>query len=184
MYPFLRFFYNQYKSKRKPKLNHIFEESTLNMTVWPTDIDLFMELNNGRYLTLMDMGRFDIGHRIDLFKIMKKRKWSLMVGAVSGRFRRRLKPFQRFTLHTQLIHFDHRWFYFKQSFIAKGKIHASFLVRTALVSKDGLVPTEDVVQALNLDTEWIAENNHKNDWLESWLVSDEIHKEMMENMQI
>ena len=30
------------------------------MRVWPNDLDTNAHMNNGRYLTLMDLGRFDL----------------------------------------------------------------------------------------------------------------------------
>lgn len=179
MYPYLRATYHLFKAKRRPKFEHPFKESQVNMRVFPWDIDMFMELNNGRYLTLMDIGRFDVGYRVDLFKVLKQHNWGLMVGAVSSRYRRRLKPFQKFTLHTQLECFDERWFYFRQWFTSNKKVHASFLVRTAVVSKNGLVPVKDVINAMPFSEEVLNQHNKKSDWIKAWEVSDDIHKEIM-----
>jgi len=33
--------------------------SRVHARVWPTDLDLSLHVNNGRYLTLMDLGRSD-----------------------------------------------------------------------------------------------------------------------------
>lgn len=181
MYPYFRLFYHQQKSKRQPKFTHPFEESKIKMRVWPWDIDMFFELNNGRYLTIMDIGRFNVGARIDLFKTLKQNNWGLMVGAVSSRYRRRLKPFQKFTLHTKLLYFDNRWFYFRQWFVSNGKINASFLVRTAVVSKNGLVPTEEVVHAMPYEKVVLDRHNTTSEWIEKWEESDEIHKSIMED---
>lgn len=181
MYPYFRSFYHQLKTKRKPKFAHPFEESVETMRVWPWDIDMFIELNNGRYLTIMDIGRFNVGIRVGLLKTLKKKDWGLMVGAVSSRYRRRLRPFQKFTLHTKILYFDERWFYFRQWFETDGKTHASFLVRTAVVSKDGLVPTKEVAEALPYTQEILDKHNKKSEWIEKWVISDEIHKDIMEN---
>lgn len=179
MYPYFRLFYHQLKSKQQPKFVHPFEESKIKMRVWPWDIDMFLELNNGRYLTLMDIGRFNVGIRIELFKVLKQNNWGLMVGAVSSRYRRRLKPFQKFTLHTKLLYFDNRWFYFRQWFVSNGKINASFLVRTAVVSNNGLVPTKDVTNAMQYDNNLINKYNTTSDWIKKWEESDDIHKSIM-----
>ena len=44
------------------------DASTVHFLVWPNDLDMNRHMNNGRYLTLMDLGRFDLelGGRIDL----------------------------------------------------------------------------------------------------------------------
>ena len=38
----------------------------------PWDLDMFMEMNNGRVLTLYDLGRFDLSIRTGLAKLLKK----------------------------------------------------------------------------------------------------------------
>lgn len=181
MYPFYRLFINQFKSNRQPKFENPFIESKIKMRVWISDIDLFMEMNNGRFLTLMDIGRFDVGIRTGLFKILKKHNWGLMVGAVSTRYRYRLRTFQKFTLHTKLTHYDERWFYFHQWFEGfNGRKHASFLVRTAVISSNGLVPTKEVVAEMNYNEDLLIEKNKKSEWIEKWIESDELHKIIME----
>ena len=181
MYPYLRAIYHWEKAKRQPKLDHPFQEIKYQMRVMPWDIDIFMELNNGRYLTLMDIGRYIAGVRTGLFQVMKKNKWGTMVGAVNARFRHRLKPFQKFTIHTKLIYLDDRWFYFHQWFTTKGgKVHASFLVRTAVYSKDGLISSDEVSKAMKIPIESIEKYNKPSEWITSWAESDDFHKIIME----
>lgn len=181
MYPFLRLAINVFKARRKAKFEHPFMVSKIPMKVMPSDIDIFMEMNNGRYLTLMDIGRFDVGARVGLFEILKKNDWGLMVGAVSTRYRNRFRLFQKFTLNTKMLYFDDRWFYFHQWFVGKnGKVHASFLVRTAVTSKNGLVPTTEVVDKMNYSAELIQKHNQPSGWIQKWELSDDIHKQIME----
>lgn len=180
MYPYLRTYFNIFKARRKPKFEHPFMESEIEMRVWPWDADMFMELNNGRYLTIMDTGRFAFGERVNLIKVLKQNKWGLMVGAVSTRYRRRLRIFEKFTLRTKLIYFSEKWFYFHQEFIGKdGKMKASFLVRTAVTSKDGLVPTQKLIDAMQFSSEMLKEKNQPSEWIEKWEESDAIHKKIM-----
>lgn len=181
MYPYIRSAYHLFKAKRKSKFEHPFKESQIKMRVWPWDVDMFLELNNGRYLTLMDIGRFEVGIRVGLFEVLKKYDWGLMVGGVSSRYRRRLRPFQKFTLHTKMECYDERWFYFRQWFTSGETVHASFLVRTAVVSKKGLVPVKEVVEAMSFSEELLKEYNQKSDWVKAWEASDDIHKMIMEN---
>ena len=72
------------------------------MMVLPTDIDVFLEVNNGRYLSLMDIGRFEFGYKIGLVDALKRRKWGLAVAGSSIRYRKRMHMFQRFTMHTRV----------------------------------------------------------------------------------
>ena len=43
-----------------------FEDSVLTFRVWPGDLDLNVHMNNGRYLTVMDLGRLDLMARTGL----------------------------------------------------------------------------------------------------------------------
>jgi len=167
-------------------LNNPFELTTVSMRIMPWDIDPYMELNNGRYLTLLDLGRFAHAKRIQLPKILKDNQWGLMVGAVSARYRHRITLFEKVQLHSKINYFDERWFYFHQWFTTIDKngnerINASFLVRTAITSKNGLVPTDEAIKKMSIDIEKINEINRPSDWVKKWVASDEIHKGIMED---
>ena len=169
MYPWLRFskvFLTKYK--RKPI--GVGDVSILKSRVCITDIDLFMELNNGRYLTFFDFGRYDVAMRSGLWKILKKENWGLIVAGISIRYRYRLRLFRKFEIHSKVVGIDHRWFYFEQKFISKGKLHTSALVRTAITSKKGLVPTKEVLEKLGQSEVKLPVPN----WIEEWAKSDEM----------
>ena len=44
---------------------------SINLMVLPQDIDPFMELNNGRYVTLLDLGRFSLGTKVNMGGFLK-----------------------------------------------------------------------------------------------------------------
>lgn len=184
MYPFIRLITTTLQAKRMEKLPHPFDTTTVSFRIQPWDIDPYQELNNGRYLTLLDLGRFAHGNRIDLPKILKEQKWGLMVAAVSARFRYRITMFQKVKLHSKFIYYDERWFYFHQWFTTekngKEKINASFLVRTAVTSKQGLVNTAQVVSAMGFKDDELNHLNQSSEWIDSWAKSDDIHKVIME----
>lgn len=181
MYPYIRTFLKLRKSKNKPKLAHPTQECVMSFKVRIGDIDPFWEMNNGRYLTIMDLGRYDLGLRVGLFQILDKHKWSIMVAAVSSRYRHRLKLGQAYQLHTRMIYVDERWFYFNQQFKTKEKVHVSALVRTAVFGKDGLVPTADVLRELPFSDDEFASLRVKPEWISEWEKSETIHKSIMEN---
>ena len=73
MYPYLRLIKVVIQSQFKPKMEFYSEKyDEINLTVLPNDIDPFMELNNGRYVTLLDLGRFAYGGRIKMGTFLKK----------------------------------------------------------------------------------------------------------------
>lgn len=169
MYPYFRLVRLFVKNKAKRKLN-IGDESILPMRVCLVDIDPFMELNNGRHLTMMDFGRFDLAIRSGLISVIKRKKWGLVVAGASVRYRHRLKFMHRYKLHSQIVGYDEKWFYFHQKTVRDGKIHSAALIRTAVTSKDGVVASRDVLKAMNYDNiEYSVP-----EWVVAWANADEL----------
>jgi len=169
MYPWLRLA-KVFITKKNRKPLGVGDASVLNSRVCITDIDPFFELNNGRYLTLFDFGRYDVAMRTGLWKALKREKWGFMVAGISIRYRHRLRLFTKFEIHSTVVGFDHRWFYFEQKIISNGKLHTSALVRTSVISKSGLVPTQEVLEKMNLTDVSIP----VPEWIDKWAKSDEM----------
>ena len=169
MYPYLRLI-KVLARRRHDKNFNINDESVIRLRVCLVDLDPFMELNNGRYLTMMDFGRFDVAMRTGLWKTVKQNSWGLAVAGASVRFRHRLKLFQKYELRSQVIGHDDKWFYFHQKMIRNGKIHASALIRTAVTSKNGIVKTDKVLQAMG--REHLLPDIPE--WVKAWAEADEL----------
>jgi acyl-CoA thioesterase FadM len=169
MYPYLRLFRILIRAKFGDSLD-LEDESVLNMRVFFGDIDIYPELNNGRHLTMMDMGRMDLAQRTGLLQTVHKQKWGFAVSGASVRYRHRLKAFQRFQLHTRIIATDDRWFYFHQYTVRKGKTHSSALVRAGITSKQGLVPVKKVLDALGMP-DW---DLSMPEWVKAWSEAEEL----------
>ena len=149
MYPYLRLTRVLFQSKFKPKLEfHSEEFDTIKLSVWPQDIDPFLELNNGRYVTLLDLGRFAYGARVDIKDFLKKNQWSLTITGTYNEYRYRLRLFQKFELKTKIIGYDTDWFYFFQKLERNGKTHMASVVKFALTSKKGIVKPKEVIEAM------------------------------------
>ncbi|MGD9345840.1 MAG: acyl-CoA thioesterase [Candidatus Aminicenantes bacterium] len=142
----------------------------LKMRVLFGDIDFYPELNNGRHLTVMDMGRLDLAAKTGLLRIVHKKKWGLAVAGASVRYRHRLKAFQSFRLYTRIVALDDRWFYFHQSIVRKGKIHSSALVRAGITRKNGLVPVKEVLDVLGM-SDW---DPGMPEWVKAWTEAEEL----------
>ena len=57
MFPFARLAKDIFLARRMPPLENITDIHESHHICWPWDIDLFAEMNNGRVLTLYDLGR-------------------------------------------------------------------------------------------------------------------------------
>ena len=169
MYPYLRVFKTLFLAKFGSSLD-IDEESVLRMRVLLGDTDIYPELNNGRHLTLMDIGRLDLAQRTGLLRIVHRQKWGFAVAGASVRFRSRLKAFKRFRLHTRIVAIDDRWIYFHQNTIQNGNIHSSALVRAGITSKQGLIPVKKVLEAMGVP-DW---DPGMPKWVAAWSEAEEL----------
>ena len=164
MYPLLRLINVVVKSQFQEKLSFDTEYTdNVNLIVLPQDIDPFMELNNGRYVTLLDLGRFSLGARVNMASFLKRNNWSLTIVGTYNEYRYRLRLFQRFILKTKIIGYDEKWFYFFQKAERKGKTHMASVVKFAYTSKEGLVLPKEVITAMGINYDptglpsWIKE---------------------------
>lgn len=162
MYPLLRFAWITARARKQPRIGPDSYCDT-RLTAWPWDLDFYLELNNGRQLTLFDLGRFDYGARIGLIDALRRRSWGLTVAGSSMYYRKRIAAFERFTLRTRLAGRDERWFYMVQTILRKDVPCSQGLIRIAVLRKPrGIVPTDEVVEELGYPDwrpplpEWIA----------------------------
>ena len=118
------------------------------MRVWLNDLDLFGHVNNGRYLTLMDLGRLHLAMRTGLLGVMRRRGWHAAASAVEIRFRRPLKFAQRYTLTTEIVDWDEAWFLFAQRFESAGKLVAEARVQAQFRHGRDRVPTAEALDAV------------------------------------
>lgn len=87
----------------RPRIDAVRDVSRLRFRVWPHDLDTSLHMNNGRYWTLMDLGRADIMIRSGLWRAIAKNGWVPVVNAGTIRFRRELRLFQAFALETRIV---------------------------------------------------------------------------------
>ena len=149
MYPYLRLARVLINKRFQSKLDFYSRDSdSITMLVWPQDIDPFLELNNGRYVTLLDLGRYGYGTRVDINGFLKKNQWSLTITGTYNEYRHRLRLFQKFELKTKIIGYDADWFYFFQKIERNGKTHMASVVKYAFTSKNGIVKPKEVVEVM------------------------------------
>jgi acyl-CoA thioesterase FadM len=128
----------------------LLDESAVGFRVLPGDLDVNVHLNNGRYLALMDLGRFDLLIRGGLFRPMLRLRWRPMLGSAMVRYRRSLQPFQRFSLTSRLVCWDDRWFVFEQRFESRGQLYAVAVARGLFRDREGNVAPARVLAAAGI----------------------------------
>ena len=105
--------------------------------VLPTDLDVLRHVNNGVYLSMMDLARVDLMMRARLAHKLRKRAWYPVVVAQTIRFRRSLTLFQAFTIETRVLGWDEKAFVLEQRFERGSEAVASALVRARFLSSSG-----------------------------------------------
>lgn len=101
--------------------------SRLSFRVWPTDLDTNLHMNNGRYLTLADLGRTDLMVRTSLWRLVLKKGWMPVLSGSIIRYRRELRAFRRFSLESRILCWNDRNFVMEHRFIAdhEGQPHVA-----------------------------------------------------------
>lgn len=125
--------------------------------VWPTDLDLLRHMNNGKYLSIMDIARFDFMQRTRAWQIVRDQGWYPVVVGQTITYRKSLNPWQRFWIETAILGFDEQAVYIEQRFMrpdvkrrpeiyARAYVRARFLRRTG-----GTVPIDELLEKLGAD---------------------------------
>lgn len=121
----------------------------MRIRVLPTDIDVLRHLNNGRYLSLFDLGRWDLLTRTGLVSAMTKKGWYAVVAAETITFRRSLELWQRFELETRLIGHDDRAVYLEHRALVGDEIYSRAIIRARILRRTGgTVPHDELFAAV------------------------------------
>jgi YbgC/YbaW family acyl-CoA thioester hydrolase len=113
--------------------------------VWPTDLDVFMHVNNGVYLSMMDLARMDLMSRSGLMQPIRARGWYPVVTAQTIQYRRSLKLFDRFDIVTRVLAWTDKEILVSQQFVRNRIVVASALMRGRFLSKQGSVPMSEII---------------------------------------
>lgn len=109
----------------------------IRLTTLPTDLDILRHMNNGRYLSLFDLGRWDLLIRTGLFDAMRSRGWYAVVSAETITFRKSLNPWQRFTVESRFLGHDDRAMYLEHRAVIDGEIYARAIIRARMLRRSG-----------------------------------------------
>ena len=126
----------------------LFAESRIRFRVLPNDCDINFHMNNGRYLSFMDLGRVHLVAQIGLLPVIVSKRWRATLAAAEINFIRALAPLQKFELVTRLITWDDKYAYMEQRFEAGGALCAHAFVKGLFLDANGRVPNTAVVAEL------------------------------------
>ena len=123
--------------------------SSVTLTTLPTDIDILRHMNNGRYLSLFDLGRWDLLIRTGLFDAMKDRGWYAVVSSETITFRKSLQLWQRFEVQSRFIGHDDKAVFLEHRAVVRGEVYARAIVRSRMLRRTGgTVSNEELFAAV------------------------------------
>jgi len=111
--------------------------SRIRLTTLPTDIDVLRHMNNGRYLSLFDLGRWDLLTRTGMAEVMKRNGWYGVVSAETITFRKSLELWQRFDVESRLLGHDDKAIYLEHRAVVNGEIYARAIIRSRMLKRSG-----------------------------------------------
>ena len=135
----------------------------------PWDLDPWMELNNGRTLTLYDLGRIPFTLRIGMTQALRAQGWGMTVAGASVRYRRRVRMFQRVQMRSRLLGWDQRFFYVEQSLWRQGEALNHILLRIAATQQPGILPPVRLIEAMGHAGQ---DSPALPDWVQGWIAAD------------
>lgn len=153
------------------------EVSRSRFRVWPTDLDILRHMNNGKYLSIMDVARFDMlrslevrtqrvragskvspqAQRTSAWKVVQDQGWYPVVVNQTIAYRKSLNPWQRFWIETAILGFDEQAVYVEQRFVRpdaerRPEIYARAYVRARFLRRSGgTVPIEELMEKMGAD---------------------------------
>jgi acyl-CoA thioesterase FadM len=142
----------------------------LSLIVLPTDLDLNGHMNNGRYLTVVDLALATLFIRSGFARLCFSQGWRPMGGGSIVRFQRELNVFQRYTLRMSMAGWDEYWNFLRFEFLRGTELCAAGYVKGAAYGKHGLVRSADVYPVLG----YTAESPPLPEEVVAWIAADRV----------
>jgi acyl-CoA thioesterase FadM len=133
--------------------------------VAPSDLDVLRHMNNGKYLSLLDLGRVDLMVRCGFWATLRRKGWYPVVSAQTITYRRSLEPWQRFELVTRILGIDERAGYLEQTFVVGDVVHARAIVQARFLKRSGgTVPQSELIAAVG----GVPADRQLPEWITAW----------------
>ena len=142
--------------------------------VWPTDLDVFKHMNNGKFLALFDISRYDLALRSGSWQRWKKLGWYPVVVAETITFRKSLMPWQSFDIESKVIGWDDQAIYFDQRFVVADEIYTQAIVRIRFLKRSrGILTPMEVIEGTGA---FAGEHPVLPEWVKQWAASSALPK--------
>ena len=141
-----------------------FDSADIMARVMPWDLDLNLHMNNGRYFSIADIGRFDCWMRSGVWNKALTRGWRPVAGDANARFSGSLLLFQKYRLSTRVLGWNQKWFFTEHRFLRGERVMCTVLVRYLFIGKEGPQPTSAILDLMG----WTMPSPALPDWVTTW----------------
>lgn len=125
--------------------------------VWPTDVDILRHMNNGKYLSIMDVARFDLIQCNGVLALFEREAWYPVVVGQTISYRKSLNPWKKFEIESKILGFDDQAVYMEQRFVRRAPhgsaieglpdLYARAIVRARILRRSGgVVPVAEIIE--------------------------------------
>lgn len=164
---FLRLFWLILTQRLRSRCD-ILGPSEMRLRVLPNDLDVFMHVNNGVFFTYADLGRIDLLLRANAFHRLRKAGFYPVVAAETMQFKKSLKLWQSFSIHTTVVGWGKKSVYLEQVFTRKGELVAKALIDARFLKRTGGYVTHDELrELLGVEGDTPALPGYLEQWVES-----------------
>jgi acyl-CoA thioesterase FadM len=145
------------------------EKISRSFRVLPNDIDINGHMNNGRYMTVVDLLLMEMLLRSKLLLPALKRGWIPAMGGNIISYRKQLKLFEKYSVSYKVCGWSEKWTFFEYEFRnTKGELVTRGYSKGAFWGRSGLIPIDVIETELNL----IRPENKTPDAVEKWIEAD------------
>jgi acyl-CoA thioesterase FadM len=145
-------------------------KSVISLIVFPNDVDV-IRVSNGRYPSYMDLGRIDLLIRQGyFFKAIKKGYYPVVAGQVL-RYKRSLRLFQRFEVHSRFLHCGEKWSYLEHKIFHSEKLIAIGIVKGLFSGPAGKLSPQQMFELGNTELDALPNAETLTDLYENLAMS-------------
>ncbi len=158
--------------KQKPK-HQITDLVTHRQWVKPWHIDIYMHVNNAKYLNYFELARWNFSNKTGLTKYLLKHQLKFIIVGAELAYVKDLVWFQKFNIQTKLVGHDEKYVYFEQTLYAKNKLVNHALFKVIFLKQNKKITPQDLFYILGITNL----NNKLPDAFALWQKVNE-HKKM------
>ena len=139
------------------------------LCVMPWDCDMNFHINNGRYLSIMDVARMQLYLGAGIVGAMRKNRWIPVVTSSHLLYRRSINIFVKYDLSSQFVGRTDKFLIVEHRFKIKGETAVLAYVALAFRDEQGVVSSDRLVEGFGLDLSL----DNRPDIIEKYLDTDQ-----------